>query len=59
MKNIILSILGSLLCTSFLIGFAIFLATAHIELMAISGSIIMLIIFYMLIKYMLDEIKGE
>ena len=55
MKNIILS----LLCTSFLIGFAIFLATSHVELMAISGSIILLIIFYIVIKYMLDEIKGE
>ena len=60
MRNIILSILGSILCTSFVIGFFIFCATFHIELMAISGSIIMFIMFYLIIKNILDlESKGE
>ena len=60
MKNIILSILGSILCTSFVIGLFIFFVTFHIELMAISGSIIMLVMFYLIIKNILDlESKGE
>ena len=56
MKKIILSILGSILLTSFIIGFAIYLATDHVELLAITFIIILLIVFYLLIKWALDEL---
>ena len=56
MKNIILSILSSILLTSFVIGLFIFFITRHAELVTISGIIILLIIFYLLIKMVLDDL---
>lgn len=50
MLKIILNILGSIVCTSFVIGFFIFFITRHIELMAISGTIILLVLFYLLLR---------
>lgn len=58
MKNIILSILGSIICTAFTLGFFIFFVTGHIELMAITGTIIMFVAFYVIIKISLES-KGE
>ena len=54
MKNIILSILGSILLTSFVIGLFIAIITSHIELLSVSGIILLLIAFYILIKEILE-----
>lgn len=56
MKNIILSILGSLLATSFVIGLFIAMITSHIELLSVSGIIILLIFFYFVIKWLLEDL---
>ena len=58
MKNIILSILGSILLTSFVIGLFIAMITSHIELLLISGIILLLIMFYVLIKWILEDLKS-
>lgn len=54
----ILSLLGSIIITSFILGFLIWATTSHIEVMAISGTIIMLWYFYSIIKEYLES-KGE
>ena len=58
MKNIILSILGSILLTSFVIGLFIFMITSHIELLSISGTILLLIMFYVVIKWILEDLES-
>lgn len=55
MKKTILSLLGSILLTIFMIGFFVFFTTGDITIMTYSGVIIMLIGFYLLIKYLLDD----
>ena len=54
MKNTILSILGSILLTSFVVGLFIYMITSHVELLSVSGIIILLIAFYILIKEILE-----
>lgn len=56
MKNIILSILGSILLTSFVIGSFIFIITSHAELLLISGVVILLVVFYICIKWLLEDL---
>lgn len=58
MKNIILSILGSILLTSFVIGLFIAVITNHIELLSISGIILLLIMFYVFIKWILENLES-
>ena len=55
MKNTILSILGSILLTSFVVGLFIYMITSHIELLSVSGIILLLIVFYILIKEILES----
>ncbi len=57
MKNKILSILGSILLTTFIAGFFIFVATGNFIIVAYSGVIIMLVTFYFLIKYWLNDLE--
>lgn len=57
MKTVILSILGSILLTSFIIGLFVFMITSHAELLSVSGIILLLIIFYCLIKWFLEDIE--
>ena len=52
----IISIVLSIFLTIFFIGYGIWISTGHIELMAISGTPLMLVFFYMLIKWLLEEI---
>lgn len=54
MNNIILSILGSILLTSFVVGLFIFMITSHAELLSVSGIILLLIVFYIFIKEILE-----
>lgn len=56
MKNIILSILGSILLTSFVVGLFIFMITSHVELLSISGIILLLVFFYIFIKWFLEDL---
>lgn len=58
MKNIILSILGSILLTSFVIGLFIAMITSHIELLSVSGIILLLIMFYVFIKWILEDLES-
>ncbi len=56
MKNIILSILGSILLTSFVVGLFIFIITSHAELLSISVVILLLVFFYIFIKWVLEDL---
>lgn len=56
MKNIILSILGSILLISFIVGLFIFMITSHAELLSISGIILLLVFFYIFIKWLLEDL---
>lgn len=56
LKIKILSALASILITTFLIGFGLYLTTDHIELMAISGITILLIFLYFCFKWMLEDL---
>lgn len=56
LKIKIISIVLSIFITIFWIGYAIWISTGHIELMAISGIPLMLVFFYMIIKWLLEVI---
>lgn len=56
MKYIVLSILGSILLTSFVVGLFIFMITSHAELLSISGIILLLIFFYFIIKWIIKDL---